>query len=256
MKGNENSFVFIKVVMNKYIPIGIILVALSISSNAEQQTTSEITQWQNQVHADISLSKGNTDSTLLRLGVKTEKKNNQKEYEGSLHYTYGEESNMANEDELIGKFSFKNIYSEKSFFGIALDARRDTFADIDYRFFVNITYGHYWINHAKTTFFTELGGGITFEQISDEQSTHLDGLFKQNFEHQFNEQVKFYQEFSFVPRIDSLEDFRTRFEMGIHTQITETIALRVRLENRYESLPARNRKKNDLKFITGLAYQF
>jgi putative salt-induced outer membrane protein YdiY len=216
----------------------------------------EESQWENSLDFGLSLSKGNTDNLLLRFELQTEKKDGPDAYFGSASYKYGEEESAATQDEILGKATWKHAYSGKNFIGLRVDARRDTFADIGYRFSVNATSGYYWVNTETTVFSTELGLGITTEDKGFGDTTYLNGLFDQHFEHKFNENAKFYQDFAFSPRLDNLDDYRIEFEMGIETKITETITFKVSFENRYESNPAEGKEKNDLKLITGLSYKF
>lgn len=223
---------------------------------AEEVVVEDESKWENSVDFGLSLSKGNTDNLLLRFGLQTEKKEGPDAYFASASYKYGEEEATATQDEILGKATWKHAYAGKNFLGLRFDARRDTFADIDYRFSIGATYGYYWIDNEKTVFSTELGLGITTEDKGLGNTTYLNGLFDQYFEHKLNENAKFYQNLSFAPRLDHLDDYRIEFEMGLETKITETIAFKVSFEDRYESLPAVGKEKNDLKFITGLSYTF
>jgi putative salt-induced outer membrane protein YdiY len=232
---------------------GLVAVAPAL---AEEEVVEKETQWENSVDFGLSLSKGNTDNLLLRFGLQTEKKDGADAYFGSASYKYGEEESAATQDEVLGKATWKHAYSGKNFFGLRVDARRDTFADIDYRFSINATYGYYWVDTETTVFSTELGLGITAEDKGLGNTTYLNGLFDQHFEHKFNENAKFYQSLVFSPRLDDLDDYRIEFEMGIETKITETIAFKVSFEDRYESRPAAGKEENDLKLITGLSYKF
>ena len=223
---------------------------------AEEELVEEKNQWVSAVDLGLSLSKGNTDNLLLRFGLQTEKKDGPDAYFASASYKYGEEDAEATQDEILGKATWKHAYSGKNFLGLRMDARRDSFADIDYRFSAGVTYGYYWVDTETTTFTTELGLGITTEDKGLGNTTYLNGLFDQHFEHKINENAKFYQDLSFAPRLDHLDDYRIEFEMGLETKITETIVFKVSFEDRYESLPAVGKEKNDIKFITGLSYKF
>ncbi len=212
--------------------------------------------WENSVDFALILSQGNTKNMLLRVGLQTEKKDEKDAYKASVNYNYGEEESKTNEDEVLIKASWKHNFARKNIFGLRFDGRRDEFADIDYRVSVNATYGYYWLDTEMTIFSTELGAGLTTENTGGDNETHSNGLFVQYFEHKFNDSVKVYQHLSFAPRIDHIDDYRSEFVVGMETKITETIAFRASFENRYENMPAANKEKNSLKFLTGLSYKF
>ena len=204
----------------------------------------------------LSLSKGNTDNLLMRFGLQTEKKDGPDAYFASASFKYGEEESTATQYEILGKATWKHAYSGKNFLGLRWDGRHDTFADIDYRLSIGATYGYYWMDTETTVFSTELGVGITTEDKGLGNTTYINGLFDQHFEHKLNENAKIYQDLSFAPSLDHFDDYRIEFEMGLETKITETIAFKVSFEDRYESMPAAGKENNDLKFITGLSYKF
>lgn len=212
--------------------------------------------WNKSLDFGLSLSKGNTDSSLTRAAVKAEKKLVEESYSGELSYSYGEENGEANQDELLAKASYKNIFAGKNFYGLRFDARRDQFADIDYRFSLNATYGYYWIDSDVTTFSTELGLGLTVEDKGDGRDAYLNGLFDQYYSHELNDFTKVFQSFSFSPRIGNISDYRLEFKAGLETQVTETVSFKISFEDRYESQPAAGKKSNDLKVLAGLSYKF
>lgn len=228
----------------------------AVCAGAMMATSAVAEEWENSVDFGLSLSKGNTDSSLFRVAVQTEKKDAFQAYFGQFSYSYGEEDGAANEDEILTKATYKHSVAERNFFGARFDARRDKFADIDYRFSLNLTYGYYWIDTEETVFSTELGLGLTVEDKGEGTDSYLNGLFDQHYEHQLNEHAKVFQNLVFSPRLGDVSDYRIEFDAGIETKVTETVAFKVSLENRYESQPAEGKRSNDLKIIAGLSYTF
>jgi len=46
------------------------------------------------------------------------------------------------------------------------------------------------------------------------------------------------------------------FEAGIETFLSDKLALKVTIQNKYENQPAAGLKGNDFKLITGISYKF
>ncbi|MFC5051194.1 YdiY family protein [Rubritalea spongiae] len=234
-----------------------IMMAASAMAQEEVEVEEVIdTSWESSVDFGLNLSKGNTDSLLVRGGIQTEKKEDKDAYFASLGYSYGEEDSATNQDEIVGKASWRRTLTGKNFFGVLLDGRSDQFADLDYRFSLNFTYGYYWIDTEETFFSTEVGLGVTTEDKGRGNDTYMNGLFVQRFEHKFNESAKLFESFSISPRLDDFSDYHLEFQAGLETKITETMAFKVSLENRYESKPADDKEKNDLKLVAGVSYKF
>ena len=223
---------------------------------AQELIEEKVPSWESAVDFGLSASRGNSDNMLFRFGVETAKKNDIDAYYGSVSYKYGEEKGTANEDEILAKATWKHIIAGKNFFGLRMDARRDSFADIDYRVSFNATYGYYLIDTDKTVFSAEAGLGMTFEDLGLGADSYLNGLIEQQFSHKFNDHAKVYQSISYSPRLDHLEDYRIEFEAGLETKITKTVSFKFGLENRYASLPALGKKNNDLKLFSSLSYKF
>lgn len=228
--------------------------AQSAMAQVEEQPSKP--EWESAIDFGLSASKGNSDNMLFRLGFETAKKEEIDAYFASLSYKYGEEQGRANEDEILGKATWKHILTGKNFFGLRLDGRRDTFADIDYRVSLNATYGYYFVDTETSVFSLEAGAGITFEDLGAGNDSYMNGLIDQQFSHNFNDHARVYQNFSYSPRIDHMADYRLEFEAGLETKITKTISFKFGLEDRYASLPAVGKKQNDLKVFSSLSYKF
>ena len=228
----------------------------AVCASAVMATSAMAEEWESSADLGLSLSKGNTDSSLFRTAVQTKKKDLHQSYFGALRYSYGDEDGEANEDEILAKATYKQALEGRNFFGVRFDARTDAFADIDYRFSLNLTYGYYWIETEVEELTTELGLGLTVEDKGEGRDAYLNGLFDQHYERQLNEHAKVFQNLTFSPRLGDVSDYRIDFDAGIETKVTETVAFKVTLENRYESQPAEDKKSNDLKIIAGLSYTF
>ncbi|WP_018970708.1 DUF481 domain-containing protein [Rubritalea marina] len=226
------------------------------SVQAEDEVVEAAPSWESSVDFGLSAAQGNTENLLFRFGLKTEKKDDIDAYLAELSYKYGEESGTANEDEIIGKAKWNHILEGKNYFGLGLEGRRDTFADINYRVSLNATYGYYFIDTDRTVLTAEAGLGVTTEDLGQGADTYLNGLIEQSWKHKISDFANVYETLSYSPRLDNLSDYRLELEAGLETKITQTITLKLGLENRYASVPATDKKKNDLKVFSSLSYKF
>lgn len=56
--------------------------------------------------------------------------------------------------------------------------------------------------------------------------------------------------------MDRFSQYLFNFELGVDSAITKQVSLRAVLQDNYNSQPARGRKGNDVRLITGIAYKF
>ncbi len=232
------------------------MVGMGAPLAAQDLIEGDANPWESSVDFGLSASRGNSETMLFRLGMESAKKDDVDAYFGSIYYKYGEEDGAANEDEILAKANWKRIINGKNFFGLSMDARRDSFADIDYRVSFNATYGYYLIDNDKTVLSVEAGLGLTIEDLGLGNDSYLNGLIEQQFSHEFNGHAKVYESLSYSPRFEDLADYRIEFEAGLETKITKTISFKFGLKNRYASVPALGKKKNDLKLFSSLSYKF
>jgi len=81
--------------------------------------------------------------------------------------------------------------------------------------------------------------------------------FGEKFTWQINDRSRLWQTLDYVPRVDAWdEDYVLTAEVGIETDITNHLSLRVVAQDVYRSLPPEDRKENDFRLMAGVAYKF
>ncbi|NWK56599.1 DUF481 domain-containing protein [Verrucomicrobiaceae bacterium N1E253] len=233
-----------------------LLLPLTSSAHDEKSSPPADGQWHSNLDLGLTIAKGNTDSLMVAAGIQTQKKQGPNALFGSLSYSYGEEDENKTTDETLAKATWKHQYAGENFYGLRFDGRRDTFAKIDYRMSLTGSLGHYLLNSDTHLLSLEFGLGGTFEEKDSTEDNYAHALVAQHFEYLISQDTKFYQNFSWFPRLDDGQDYKIIFEAGLETDLTDTIALKVFLSDQYENAPAEDKEKNDIKLITGIAYKF
>ena len=59
-----------------------------------------------------------------------------------------------------------------------------------------------------------------------------------------------------MPQIDEFTNYLLVAEIGVESDLTEKMSLRVSLQDNYDNQPAPGRKSNDLRLVTGIGYKF
>ena len=143
-------------------------------------------------------------------------------------------------------------------------------ADIHYRFSFSPGVGYYFIKNPKTFLAGEFGPGFVTERLHthihnandvhivsrDDDQEYMTLRFADRFEHKFSDSVRVWQMAEFLPQIDRWHNYIINAEVGVEVALSKKFSLRSYVQDTYDNEPAEGRKKNDLKWITALAYKF
>ena len=102
----------------------------------------------------------------------------------------------------------------------------------------------------------EVGPGIIHEHLGSVYHTYATMRLAERFEHKFNEKTRLWQTAEFLPQVDRWGNYVANAEIGIETDLAKNLSLRTYVQDSSRSEPALGRKKNDVKFVTAVAYKF
>lgn len=234
--------------MIKTLAISVISGAFISTANAEG--------WEQALDFGATLAKGNSDSVLATIGYAGSNVGGADEYLTSLSYTYGKEEDTKTNDELLGTAQWNHIFEDKFYGGLRANLRMDSLADIDYRLGATALLGYYFVKTDSTYYSVEAGPGYTFEQVGGESDNYVSVYLGQKFEHKFDEKTRVYETFAVTAPADDFDDYSIVFELGVETFLSDRLALKVAIQDKYEAEPASGLKANDFKIITGISYKF
>ena len=219
--------------------------------------------WNSSFDLGATITRGNSDSTLVALGFETSKLGDTDEYLAHLTYTFGDTDGVTDTDELLAAAAWNHLLSETFYAGLRLDFRRDEIADIDYRASLTALVGDYLIKNETTYFAIEAGVGYTWEKaggvtlgsgsLSDD---YVNAYFGDRFEHKLNDKTRIYQLLAVTAPMKDFDDYSLFAEVGLETFLSDSLALRISVQDKYEAIPAAGRKKNDVRIVTGISYKF
>lgn len=219
-------------------------------------STLSAAEWDNNFDLGTTLTKGNSESLLFTAGISSEYMGKTDEYLINLFYTYGESDEDTTNDELRANASWKHLLDRKSYSGLRYDFIRDDVSDINYRTSLTGVYGYYLIKNDITKLSMEGGLGYTLEEQGSIDDNYANLYLGEFFEHKLNGNTKIFQSFTIFTPIDDFDNYNFILEAGIQTTLTETLSLKVSIQNKYDAVPAFDRDSNDFKFVTGISYNF
>ncbi|HMP82412.1 MAG TPA: DUF481 domain-containing protein [Verrucomicrobiota bacterium] len=243
----------------------LMLATLAVAGRANAQTETNIVgqpakpKWTGSAGLGFMLTDGNSDTMLFNVRVDAEKKWLKNELLVGASGSYGENDGDKNNEQARAYGQYNRTFGENDrWFGYGrIEGMYDAIADLDGRIAVGPGIGYYFIKKEKMLFSGETGPGVVFEKYNGEDwETYMTLRIAERFEYKINDRAKLWQMAEFMPDLADTDKYIINAEIGIETAITKAWALRVSLQNSYNSKPSSGRERNDLKLIAGVTYKF
>ena len=94
------------------------------------------------------------------------------------------------------------------------------------------------------------------EDVSEDESDFLHVYIGDRFEHKFDEKTRVYQTLAITSRANEIDDYSLVAELGVETSLSDSLALKVYVQDKYENEPALEVDNNDVRIVTGISYKF
>ncbi len=231
----------------------IIFLCSVIGLRAEEAPNGE---WERSISMGLNSARGNADTLLFKTAWSAEQIRERDEWHVLLSWTYGETDNEKNSE--FGRFSMdrKRLFTKRQYYEGMFDIHYDALARIDYRIITGPAYGVFLIRNPETRFSVEAGPSYVREKERQITDDYMAVRVAERFSQRINERVKIWQSAEYIPRLDDLDHYLLNGELGIEAALNEYMSLEVVAQNRYDSRPAQEKKKNDLFFSTSLKIDF
>lgn len=236
--------------------------------------------WESVGSVGAAVTRGNSETFVATIGLNSTRKWSKDEAILGINGGYGENTttkqnptpppnktvdHTTTDQYIKGAAQWNHLFTERFYGGVRLDGLYDDIAGISYRFTVGPLAGYYFIKNETTFLAAEAGPGYVFEQLKSTDSTgrtvydsndYATVRFAERFEHKFSDKAKMWQTAEFVPQVDDFENYVFNFEIGASAAISQSVDLRVVLQDTYRNVPPPHRKNNDVKLIAGIGYRF
>jgi len=213
--------------------------------------------WETSAAVGFTLTQGNSDTVLATANLLGLKKWEANELSAGLNASYGEVEGLQNNGMTRGTVQYNRILNDgKSYFYGKADLLHDAIADVNYRFSVSPGFGYYILKNDTFNLSAEIGPGFISEKVGGIRDDYMTIRVGEKFEYKISERARLWQSLEYLPQVDDFENFLLVAEIGVESDLTEKLSLRVSLQDNYDNQPAAGRKSNDLRLVTGLGYKF
>jgi putative salt-induced outer membrane protein YdiY len=213
-------------------------------------------KWDSSITLGLTATAGNSDSVLFTGKVGTHRKTAESEWTLGADGAYGETDSVKNNESAHAFVQYNHLFSERLYGYIRLDGLHDDIANVTYRFNLNPGVGYYFIKEKQTTLAGEVGPGVEYQKLDSEYDTYATLRLAERFEHKFSDHARIWQNVEILPVITDPHNYLLNAEIGVETALTHTLSLQVYVQDNYANVPAPGFKKNDVKLVSGLTYNF
>ncbi|MDX2115287.1 MAG: DUF481 domain-containing protein [Planctomycetota bacterium] len=215
--------------------------------------------WKGSLAAGVNGSDGNSETFSGRIQFNANRLTDLNETRWDNSYLYatdnGEKSKNRFESVLRHDFLFKD--SPWGFF-VQGKAEFDEFQDWNWRASLFAGPSYALIKNDSTTLRLRAGAGITREFGGDSNDIVPEALFGFDFNHKFDDKQSLFFNYEYLPSLKNFSDYRMTAKAGYEILLDKksNLSLRLGVEDRYDSEPGPDSKKNDVEYFALIAWAF
>jgi putative salt-induced outer membrane protein YdiY len=221
-------------------------------------------QWVSSAALGVTLTRGNSDTTLVSADAHTEKKWEADDLSLGINGLYGNQrtlgatSTTETADLLHGYVQYNRSFASNFYGFFRVDGLHDGIADIQYRLTLSPGVGYYFVKEKNTDVSVEAGPGWIDEKLGHRYMNFAVFRVAEKIHQTISDRARFWETLEYLDQMDNLDNYIVNAEIGIEADLTKkkNLSLRCTLDDSYNNLPALGRLKNDLKLITAIAYKF
>lgn len=229
--------------------------------------------WHGSVNVAFNAARGNTYDNTAAVIANVNRRWEKDRLNVDFGYYYGENGTSGGETQKTtdrwdveakhDHFWFEKVYNYEN-----LKWERDMIQDLMARYRIGLGGGYQWLDNAvfestgKWNFNQELGLNWIKEEFDGENDAKKNGFCALRYGHHFGyipkwcDGLELSHNAEILPEVDEWEKFLAKADVGFTTKIIYDFDLIAKIEWEYNSQPAGDRKKDDIRYIVGLGYKW
>ncbi|GDY18946.1 hypothetical protein LBMAG56_02910 [Verrucomicrobiota bacterium] len=237
--------------------IGMAVTGALLSGATAAQAQANKSPWESSAALGFTLTRGNSSTLLFTGNVLTSRKQGNDEVSLGADATYGANSGVTTAQAFRGFGQYNRLFSDRAYGLLRAEGLYDKIAAVQPRVTISAGLGYYFVKTDRTKLSGEVGPSLVYERSAGGASkTYMALRVAERLDHKISDKTKIWQSAEFLPQVDNFNNYILNLEAGLETELYKNLALRTYVQDSYHKLPAAGRQKNDLKFVTAVAYKF
>jgi putative salt-induced outer membrane protein YdiY len=220
-------------------------------------------EWKGEVQVGANLAYSTVNQTAFTGHAKLIENHKLEKPDTALRNTleydaaYGKTDHVLSENHMEGNVKTEYEMSKRFLVYNSVVAGYDEIRAIDLQYDFGPGVGYKWIMLTNFVFKTELGGDYQEQYFSNHTDTSRYGLrLDEDFSWQITPKIKWDEKFEFFPELDSLADYRYRFETNLSYLLKQNLTLSLNIIDQYDTRIPAGSSKNDLQIRSLLGIKF
>jgi putative salt-induced outer membrane protein YdiY len=223
-------------------------------------------RWTGDVSAGLTITRGNSQTTLANLTANIDRKTTYDEWNFGGYATYGEArvtvdgvtANTTTAQQADGFGQYNRLFTERFYALARLEGFHDDIADIHYRVTASTGVGYYIIKNKRMDLAAELGPGYVSQSLGNDRQNFVTMRAAEKFNYHLSDRSKLWESAEIDPDLQDTSIYIVTFEVGISADLTasKNLSLEVYFDDNYNSEPAPGRQSNDSKLFGAVDYKF
>jgi len=220
--------------------------------------------WKGSAALGLTVTSGNSENTLGTASAGTDRKTDDNELMLGADGAYGrskapgQTTTTTTANSVHGVTQYNQLFTDR-FYGYGrVEGRHDEVANLSYRVSLGAGAGYYFIKNTNTDLCGEVGPGYVFQKQGDDTTSYNSLRVGEKFHQALSEHARLWQTAEWSPQVDQFNNYVINGELGIEADLTKDkkLALRSYVTDSFNNEPAPGYKKNDLTWVTAIAYKF
>jgi len=233
---------------------------------AYADTAPATTNWTGLVSAGLTLTRGNSETTLASLTAAADHKTDNNEWSLGANATYGQAQvtvNSVKTDQTTAQSAgafvqYNHLFSDRFYCYGRVEGYHDDLADIHYRVTASPGLGYYFLKSTNVDLCGEVGPGFVSQSLGSEQENFATVRVAEKFHLRLSDRARLWETVEIDPDLGNISNYIITSEIGVEADLSakRNLSLQCYLDDNYNSQPAPGRVENDLKLFVAVAYKF
>ncbi|GMR03433.1 MAG: DUF481 domain-containing protein [Thermodesulfovibrionia bacterium] len=214
-------------------------------------------KWTGSITAGAGFQSGNTDRANATIGAEALRKTGQDRYSLRFLFNYAEENDEVTVRNTYGALKYDYFFIPKLYGYLSIELLNDEFKDLNLRTAVGPGAGYQvWDDPVKFLLFE---GGVAFfseDLKKGEDDQWFTGRLASNIRYNIKNSIIFSDQFIIYPSLADFGEYKLRNEAAAVSPLAYGWSLKLANILERDSNPPSGIKKNDLRWILGLQYDF
>ncbi len=211
--------------------------------------------WDLSAALGFNLTSGNISSRLLTASFNAEREKDSDIYKFNITGADGEQEDEKTQRFIRSTARYNRLISDRTYLGAGGSFLKDDIANVDYRGVISPGIGYYVVKSDDVELSFEGGPAYVWQKLTETEN-FLAARAANDFSWKLSETAKIFQTAEFLLNTDETEEYIIVGTAGLEASLTSSLALVTSIQDRFNSVPADGRQKNDVLVTTALKVAF